>query len=318
MVQTVLIAIGAGAASALLFASVASGSLLSIFLFYVAPLPILIAALGWSHWIAVFAALGAAATLAGVFGSVFFLGYMAGTGIPAWWLGYLAMLARPPATSGGALEWYPPGRLVLWCAGFAAVVISIGILNFGADFDTFRSEMRDALQRIIEFRSEGTQPPKATQAALIGFLVAAIPPAAAVITTITLAVNLWLAARIVQFSGRLRRPWPELPALAFPPAAAAALAIAVVLSFVGGMVGLLATIGAASLVVAYGILGFAVLHALTRGTRGRGLVLGAAYGSVMMFFWPVLALCLLGLIDAVANLRGRAAARRGPPPPAIR
>ena len=50
MMQIVLIGLGAGAAAALLFASVVSGSLAAVFLFYLAPLPILIAALGWSHW----------------------------------------------------------------------------------------------------------------------------------------------------------------------------------------------------------------------------------------------------------------------------
>ena len=50
MMQVFLIGIGAGAATALLFASVASGSPLSVLLFYLAPLPILMAALGWSHW----------------------------------------------------------------------------------------------------------------------------------------------------------------------------------------------------------------------------------------------------------------------------
>ena len=48
MVPMVLIGIGAGAATALLFASVASGAVISILLFYLAPLPILIAAVGWS------------------------------------------------------------------------------------------------------------------------------------------------------------------------------------------------------------------------------------------------------------------------------
>src|SRR6476659_3158352 len=95
MVQIALIGIGAGAAAALLFASVASGSYLSIALFYVAPLPIMIAALGWSHLAALIAALSAAIALAAVFGSVFFLAFLAGAGLPAWWLGYLAMLARP-------------------------------------------------------------------------------------------------------------------------------------------------------------------------------------------------------------------------------
>ena len=58
MVQIFLIGIAAGAASALLFASVASGSLISILLFYLAPLPILIAAVGWSHLAGLVAAIG--------------------------------------------------------------------------------------------------------------------------------------------------------------------------------------------------------------------------------------------------------------------
>ena len=70
MVHVVLIGISAGAATALLFASVASGSALSVPLFYLAPLPILIAAMGWSHWAALIAAVVAAAGLAAVFGSL--------------------------------------------------------------------------------------------------------------------------------------------------------------------------------------------------------------------------------------------------------
>ncbi len=95
MMQIVVIGLGAGAAAALLFASVASGSLLSILLFYLAPLPILITALGWSHWAGLIGAIAAAAGLALVFGSVFFFAFLLSAGLPAWWLGYLAMMARP-------------------------------------------------------------------------------------------------------------------------------------------------------------------------------------------------------------------------------
>jgi hypothetical protein len=308
--QIALVGIGAGAASALMFASVASGSLLSIFLFYVAPLPIMIAALGWSHWAAMIAALGAATTLAAVFGGVFFLAFMVGTGIPAWWLGYLAMLARPGVNDGG-LEWYPPGRLVLWCAALATIVVSIGVLTFGIDIDTFRAEMRQALERIVEIRSE--VPGNVNRAQMFDFFVAVLPAAAAVVATTTNTINLWLAARIVKFSGRLQRPWPHLPALTFPGTAAAALAVAIGLTFIGGIVGLLATVASAALVVTYGMLGFAVLHAVTRNARGRGLVLGVAYASVTVFFWPIFALCLLGLADTAIDLRGRVARRSGPP-----
>src|SRR5215210_5058174 len=106
MMQLYLIGLSAGAAAALLFASVASGSLLSVLLFYLAPLPILIAALGWSHWAALIAAVVASAGLAAIFGWFFFIAFMVGIGLPAWWLGYLALLARPAATPEG-LEWYP-------------------------------------------------------------------------------------------------------------------------------------------------------------------------------------------------------------------
>src|ERR1700710_1427565 len=109
MVQAILIGVSAGAATALLFASVASGSALSVPLFYLAPLPILIAALGWSHWAALIAAVVASAGLAAVFGGLFFLAFLVGVGLPAWWLGYLALLARPTATPG-VLEWYPVGH----------------------------------------------------------------------------------------------------------------------------------------------------------------------------------------------------------------
>ena len=49
MLQIVMVGLGAGAAAALLFASVVSGSIVAVLLFYLAPLPIMIAALGWSH-----------------------------------------------------------------------------------------------------------------------------------------------------------------------------------------------------------------------------------------------------------------------------
>lgn len=312
MMQIALVGIGAGAASALMFASVASGSLLSIFLFYVTPLPIMIAALGWSHWAAAIAALGAATTLAAVFGGVFFLAFLVGAGLPAWWLGYLAMLARPPA-NGGALEWYPPGRLVLWCAGFAVLVVWIGILTFGTDIETFHAAMRHALERIVQFPPGDVAGSATNKARLFDFMVVILPMAAAVVATTTNVLNLWLAARIVKFSGRLSRPWPDLPALSFPKVTAAVLAVAVALTFIGGIVGLLATVAGAALVVAFGVLGFAVLHSLTRNAKGRSLVLGAAYASVTLFFWPLVALCLLGLADMAIGLRARAASSGGPP-----
>ena len=252
MMQFAIVGVSAGAAAALLFASVTSGVWLSIPLFYLAPLPILIAGLGWTHWAALIAAATGALALGIVFGAVFLFAFLAGAGIPAWWLGYLAMLARPGAPnttngqSGTALEWYPPGRLVIWAALLAAFVVLVAIPNFGADAESFRAGLRGALATIL--RAETGTPadapvnfPGVTNIdRLIDFLVNVIPPAAAVLATITNLFNLWLAARVVKFSGTLARPWPQLSTITFPPMVMAALATAIVLSFVDGMLGIVA------------------------------------------------------------------------------
>lgn len=322
MMQFGLIGIGAGAAAALLFASVTSGAWLSIPLFYLAPLPIMIVGLGWSHWAALIAALTGALALALAFGPVFFFSFLAGAGLPAWCLGYLAMLARPLGNGGAAaLEWYPPGRLVVWAAVLGGLVVVVAIPNFGFDAESFRAGLRQALTHILRVDTEvPTNAPLSTPGVsnasrLVDFLVAAIPPAAAVLATITNVLNLWLAARIVTFSGLLKRPWPPLAAMTFPRTLAAALAIAVALSFVGSLIGIVAGVVSASLLMAYGVLGFAVLHAITRGMASRIFLLGGVYAAVLVLGWPVLALCLLGLIDAAIDLRARIAPTRGPPAP---
>ena len=102
MIQNAFIALAAGLASTLLFASVASGSPMSILLFNLAPLPILIAGIGWSHAAALGAAIAAAAALAAMFGGQIFISFLIGVGLPAWWLAYLALLARAGATAASA------------------------------------------------------------------------------------------------------------------------------------------------------------------------------------------------------------------------
>src|SRR4029453_13497942 len=250
MMQVILVGVGAGAAAALLFASVVSGAIAAVFLFYLAPLPILIAALGFSHIAGLIAAAVATAVVTALSGTFFIAAPVIAFG--AWWLCYLALLARPAANGGGALEWYPPGRLVLWAAVIGTLTIAAAVPNFGTDQQSVQAALRKLYERMLRDPS------------LIDLLVVAVPPAAAVFSTITNLINLWLAGRIVKISGRLKRPWPDLAALTLPPSSPALLTAALAGSFLPDLLGILSGAFAASLLMAFATLGFAVLHALTR------------------------------------------------------
>jgi hypothetical protein len=300
MIQLVLVGLGAGAAAALLFASVASGSIAAVILFYLAPLPIAIAALGWGHLSGLIAA-AVATTVVALLSGIFFIAVPV-IAFGAWWLGYLALLARPAGNGGGgALEWYPMGRLALWAALLGTLVVAAAVPNFGTDQESLQAALRKTYERILRDQT------------LIDILVVAVPPAAAVFSTVTNLFNLWLAARIVRISGRLARPWPDLAALSLPPLSAGLLAAAIAGSFLPDLAGVLFGAFAASLLMAFAVLGFAVLHAITRGMGSRAIVLAGVYGLTIVFGWPVLAMSLLGLAEIVLNIRGRVARKRGPP-----
>lgn len=325
MLQIGLVGLGAGAAAALLFASVTSGTWMSIPLFYLAPLPIMIAGIGWSHWSALVAAAAASAALGIAFGSLFFIAFFTAAGLPAWWLGYLALLARPgeaglPGTppNAAALEWYPTGRLVVWAAVLAALVVIIAMPGLGTDAESFRAGLSQSLSRMLRAETgpadgAGTMPGVGNLDRFVGFMVVALPPAAAVIATITSVFNLWLAGRVVKFSGRLTRPWPALSEMTFPKLVSAALAAAIALSFLDSLIGIMAGVLSSALLMAYGVLGFAVLHSVTRGMGSRPFLIGGVYASVLIFGWPILALSVVGVAETAFDLRARIARKRGLP-----
>src|SRR6202140_3596099 len=187
MMQIVLIGLGAGAAAALLFASAASGSAAAMLLLVLAPLPILIVALGWSHWAGLIAAAAAAACLALV-GVDLLAAFLFGVGLPAWWLGYLALLGRPaPAPNGH--EWYPVGRLVLWAACINAFIVGATLMSFGTDLASLQSAFRAVLDsRLDDVVGEQLENPD-DAARLVDIMVMFVPAAAAASFTLFTVLN---------------------------------------------------------------------------------------------------------------------------------
>jgi hypothetical protein len=310
MMQIVIVGVAAGAAAALLFATIASGSILATLLFYLAPLPILIAALGWTHWAGLVAAFTAAASLGMVFGFYFVAAFLIGIALPAWWLAYLSLLARPVGANGAlTVEWYPIGRLILWATFIGTTVIAASfMLNFGTDKETFQAGLRSFTTEVI--RIQAAHDPAAAARLhsdeIIEALAAVVPKAAAMFAVLLNAFNLWLAGRIVRVSGRLRRPWPDIAALTLPAETPVILAAAIAGTFLPDIAGIFAGLVAAGLLMAYAILGFAVLHAITRNTIGRPFVLTATYAiAVLSAGLAILAMSILGFAESMFNIRDR-------------
>lgn len=313
-----LIALAAGLASALMFASIISGALISLVLFYLAPLPLMVAALGWGSATALVGGVIAALGLGVIFGIPYMAAFVLTIALPAWWLGHLTLLARPVsndpqlANLAPALDWYPTGRILMWTALFAVITTVSALLTLGTDAETITASLRRGLLRIMGTRGAAT--PSGETDRVVDALVAVAPGAATIIAMVTLTLNLWLAARITTTSGRLKRPWPDLRTTTLPGTALAAVLIAVVLCFVGGLLAMLAQVASAALLMAYAITGFAVLHTLTQAFSGRAFVLGAAYAATLFIGWPLIGMISLGLADAVFGIRQAYWTRRGPPP----
>jgi hypothetical protein len=323
MIAIVLIAIAAGAASALMFASIISGALISLLLVYLAALPLMVAALAWGPLSATIGGIAAASALGLLFGLPYCAAYAISVALPAWWLGHLALLGRPGASgvSGGngaapvtsAVEWYPTGRIALWIAGFAVLTTMTALLTFGSDAAAIAAAIKRGLLGFLGLG--GTTAPSAEIERAIDALVTIIPGAMAIGVIVNLTVNLWLAARITATSGRLHRPWPDLKTTALPPMTLVALCIAIAFCFTGGLLALVAQIVSAALLMAYALTGFAVLHTVTLALKNRALWLSCTYFVVLAFSWPVLAMAALGLADAVFGFRERFMRTRPPPVP---
>ena len=314
-----IIGAGSGLVSAALFASAATATALAGVLFYLAPLPLCLAGLGWGGMAALISALTGTVVIAASLGPATAAIFALSVAAPTALLAHLALLSRPAATPQGqmvgALEWYPPGRLLGWAALMAGVLAGILVLVLGYDQEAYRQSIREILEHstLKELDRDGTLFTEETIASLSGMLARALPAAFAVIwLTITL-FNLWMAGLIVDASGRALRPWPNLRALELPNAFVLIFAVALVASFLPGLAGLLATGLAGALLFAYVLQGLAVIHVYSRRVPLRALLLAAVYLGILLLGWVAIAVAILGLGEPLFRLRGRGN-EHGPPP----
>jgi hypothetical protein len=306
--------VGAGAAAALLFLAAMRGASLGVALAYLGPLPIMIATLGWG-WdaglVALFAACGFVAAASSIHALVYGL-LVAG---PAWglaaFLGAPAYYAKKPADPKAPRHYPGPGSVAMLAGALFALagVIQLSLMWFGkGGYDGAAAALSDEIRDAAD--AAGALLPDMSPDDLAKAIVQYAPSALAAGATIMQLANLYLAARSVQLSQRLKRPWRDIPTgfvlprwLAGP--AAVALALAIVAPSPVGDYGL---VGAAAFGALYAMQGLATLHALSRWAAARPFMLAALYFAFAVAAqWIAPALALLGFAESFADLRGRAA-----------
>jgi hypothetical protein len=311
----ILIGLGGGLASALLFYSAARGSpLLSTLLLLLTPLPSLLAGLGWGWLPAAVGAVAGSLVMAIAASVPFAVGYFLALGLPAALAAHLAYLSRPAPHDPSQREWYPVGRLVAGLALYGGALPVLVLPLIGGSYDILRAPMGEFFRRLSTRAPElGLKPLDEQQSeALAEFVVAALPGAMAAYWVAIFAFNLYLAGRIARASGRLGRDWPDLPALAYPPGFPFFVALALAASFVPGVVGVAGTSFGGALLLAYLIAGLALMHFIAR-TRAPW-VLWVVYLCLVLFGpYAAFVLILGGLLEPVLGLKRRFGPSPSPP-----
>jgi hypothetical protein len=299
--QTMGIGALAGATTALLCLGLAGGSALAVLLFFISPVPLMLAGLGFglkSALIGAFVAIaGTLAFANGMVAAVVALAIAVPACASAFWLN----LARPAEEIGGPqgkLAWYPLADVIFAISlmtGFAYVVFG-AMIGYGpeiaAQLTAELIERFRATNPEIVFTPEG-------EASLREFLLTSIPVLQPFFWMLTLTLSIYIAVAVAARSGLTRRPKEDWTlALRMPRNATFAFLAAVVASFMPGSLGHAGGTFAGALGAGFTMAGFAMLHARTRGMAGRMAILLLAYLSVVFIGFTVLFFFIAGVIGA--------------------
>jgi len=325
MNSPILIGIGAGLVSAVLFASTLTGTVLAMMLFYITAMPGFLAGLGWGTQAAIITALVGTGLTGLLLSPLTGLGYFLTLGLPIAILCHFALLARPATEAegatasapAGAMEWYPPGRIVAIAALMAGCVATLSIPLLGMDVETYRSNLQEILDKTFLSRLPDTGElslEKEKLAQVIEMLIRALPAASAIVWFCIMLLNMWSAARIVTVSGRSIRPWPDMAMMRYPNKFALGFVASLLGTFSPGILAIAATGFVGAFLIAYVLLGLVILHVMARNTPFKFALLGALYVGIFLFGWVALVVAIIGMSDPIFKFRERAKNLTSPPP----
>ena len=313
MSNYLIIGIIAGLCTALLNLSGYVGGMfgLGIILIILSPLPLMIASLGWGSFTGLIAVVSSGVALSLLISPLAGLLFMVVNSVPPWWLARLATLSQSNSETGETI-WYPMDRLLMWIAAIACITSVAMFIPFGFSLDQYRDTISAMMNEV--YKAQRLSLPEGTALTIddiVSMITWMAPMASVLMVTFSSVVNLYLAGKVVQKSGKLQRPWPNLHQLTLSPVAVFIFLVGLALMFIlSGLPQILAQIVATAFGTAVLLVGLSVLHYLTRQSPARLVILWTTYFLLAIFQWIGIVLILLGGAEIFFNVRSRVP--RGP------
>ena len=282
--------------SGLLFILPMKGSLMGMWLSVLAPLPLLIVAMGFGGRAGIITA-GVGAAVAALFQPGLALVYVFSSALPSL---VLAAITRRVFIVADPLA---PGTLLTAVTAIGIVAVW-GMIGFAAftygGFDNAARDITQAVEGVMKDMKGMEQIPD-----FASVLVASVPAIMAFWSVLAMVLNLYLAMKVVRISGLFHGELPDVPTTTqMPKVALIAFGLAILVSLAGGMPRLIGSVAAVALGTAFMLQGLASLHRITRGNAFRSGLLSLLYGLIIILFpLPLFVVAGVGVADQLRLLR---------------
>lgn len=305
--KSILIAVICGLLTAvMLFAPLRLGAA-GAFILFLSVLPLHVSTLGFGSLAGLVSAAVAAIVFAIGFGPLPALASFALTLLPAVWLGHMAGLMRE---EDGQDEWFPLStllfRLILLCA---ALVIATGIIS-GYDAQTLATTIDELYANMFKAMKDAPSgvnvPDEATMQNLAKQGTLILPVIMPISLILMHVINIHLGARFARSRDWMLRPKDDIPAnVGLPMIAVGLLAVALVGTFFGGNIALVAKVFVGALTAGFAMVGLAVIHFMLRGSPFKNMILTVCYAVTLFTFFPAFIFAAIGMAETLIGIRYR-------------
>ncbi|MBL4740269.1 MAG: DUF2232 domain-containing protein [Sneathiella sp.] len=263
--------------------------------------PLFLSGLGWGLTGGL-VSVAAGAVITGIFISpLLSVTYILTCGLPVLVIVRQALLWRE---KDGVIFWYPIHRLmVCW------ILVTIAFSCMAALLLYTNDELREGLliefgKLISQFQKQGNAFDTVTPEDLIWYMPQIFGP----FWGINVLISGCLAQGVLTRFKKNIRPSPEFSGLQMPKWLAALTIVMMTFSLINESSSLYLGMVVFTLGIVFFLQGMAVIHRVSSSWNYRSLVLTAVYLIMILMFWPVFVIMLLGLTDSWFGFRGRALA----------